>query len=210
MSSLHPIKQKLITALTNPLPGVQAHVLMVVPGRGLYPIIPDSAKKAAVLILLYHRVDRIFISLIKRKHHEADRHSGQISFPGGKMETSDNYPVETALREAREEIGIGDTIEILGQLSPLYIPVSNFYVAPVIAWYASSNPYFNIQETEVDELIELDLGLLLHPDTKTHKNITIFSTLTIQEVPAYEVHGHVIWGATAMILREMEWMLRGG
>ena len=209
MASLHPIKQKLITALSNPLPGAQAHALMVVPGRGIYPTIPASAKKAAVLILLYHRVDRIFISLIKRKQHEADRHSGQISFPGGKMETTDDYPVETALREAKEEIGIGDTIEILGQLSPLYIPISNFYVAPVLAWYGSTNPYFTIQESEVDEMIELDLGLLLHPDTKTKKNITVLATLTLGEVPAYEVHGHVIWGATAMILREMEWMLRG-
>ncbi len=205
----HPIQQNLITALSLPLPGNSAHQKMAVPGSGLFSSIPDHAKKAAVLILFYHRVDRIFIAFIKRKQYDTDRHGGQISFPGGKMEVEDDYPIQTALREAQEEISIGPGVEILGILSPLYIPVSNFYVSPVLAWHQDLNPRFTIQENEVDELIEVDLGLILHPSTKTQKSISVLTNYMLKSVPAYEVNGHVIWGATAMILREVEWMLRG-
>ena len=204
---LHPIKQKLLTALSHGLPGTLAHKKMAVPGREL--LLPDhnNAKKAAVLILFYHRLDHIFIAFIKRKTHEADHHSGQISFPGGKMEANDNYPVDTALREAMEEIGTSDKIDILGHLSPLYIPVSNFYVAPVVGWHRDPFPNFNIQESEVDELLEIDLDLLLNPGAKTHKTIKVLSSVFLKEVPAYEIHGHIIWGATAMMLSELEWVL---
>lgn len=207
MPSTHPIRQKLIAALQNSLPGTKAHELMTVPGRGTFSTIPETAKKAAVLLLMYHRVDRIFISLIKRKQHDTDLHSGQISFPGGKMELMEDYPIETARREAKEEIGMKGSIDVLGQLTPLYIPVSDFYVIPVLAWHNELNPEFLIQQEEVDELIELDLGLLLHPQSKTLKNIKIMSAYTLKDVPAYEVHGQVIWGATAMILSELEYLL---
>lgn len=208
MNLQHPIKQKILASLATPLPGPAAHEKMAVPGRNVISAIPNSAKKAAVLILFYHRVDRILISLIRRKHHEADRHSGQISFPGGKMETSDDYPIQTAIREAVEEIGTNENIEILGRLSPLYIPVSNFYVAPVIAWHRDADPLFNIQHDEVDELIEMDLSLILDDTLKKRLSIPLLSDLTLHDVPVYEIHGHVIWGATAMMLSEVEWMLR--
>jgi 8-oxo-dGTP pyrophosphatase MutT (NUDIX family) len=204
----HPIKQKLIKGLNNPLPGMQAHQKMSVPGRTLTPFVPMHAKKAAVLILFYHRIDRIFIALIKRKRHDADHHSGQISFPGGKWEETEDYPVQTALRESMEEIGISPDIEILGTLSPLYIPVSNFHVSPVIGWHPQLNPSFKIHDAEVDELIEMDLGLILDDTLKKQVHIQVLSSLTMKNVPAYDIHGHIIWGATAMILSEVEWILR--
>lgn len=208
MNPSHPLKEKIIVSLTSPLPGPTAHQAMAVPGRSVYAEIPPHAKKAAVLILFYHRIDRILISLIKRKHHEADRHSGQISFPGGKMEIKDDYPVQTAVREAKEEIGISENIEILGRLSPLYIPVSNFFVAPVIAWHREPNPVFNIQHDEVDELIEVDINFIMDASSKRKVTIPIMSNLTLMDVPAYEIHGQVIWGATAMMLSEVEWIIR--
>ncbi|MEP7321246.1 MAG: CoA pyrophosphatase [Saprospiraceae bacterium] len=209
MLNLHPIKQKLIKGLNNPLPGVEAHQKMTVPGRIMPPVIPTHAKKAAVLVLFYHRIDRIFIAFIKRKKHEADLHSGQISFPGGKWEVTDDYPVQTALRESMEEIGITDEIEILGNLSPLYIPVSNFYVSPVIGWHQQLNPSFKIHEAEVDELIEMDLGLILDDTLKKQVHIQVLPSMTMKDIPAYDIHGHIIWGATAMILSELEYLLKG-
>jgi 8-oxo-dGTP pyrophosphatase MutT (NUDIX family) len=206
--SPHLLKQKLIAVLSSPLPGNQAHLKMAVPGRSLYPDIPDDAKKAAVLILLYERIDRVFVALIKRKFQDSDRHSGQISFPGGKMEASDHYPIQTALREATEEIGITDDIEILGTLSTLYIPVSNFHVAPVIAWHTAPNPRFKIETSEVAELIEMDLQLILDDSLKNKVDIIIQSSMILHDVPAYDVHGQVIWGATAMILSELEWVIK--
>ena len=140
---------------------------------------------------------------------ESDRHSGQISFPGGKMESFEDSPVQTALREAREEIGVDAELEILGSLTPLYIPVSNFHVYPIIAW-SEKDPGFIIQPDEVDELIELDLDLLFNPDLKTTKDIAVLSSLVLENVPVYEMHGMVIWGATAMMLSELEVILTGG
>ena len=86
MYSLADIKIKLTNGLSGTLPGQDAHDLMAVPGRGKYPIVPEQAKRAAVLIFLYEKVDRVFVALIKRETHEKDRHSGQISFPGGSMD----------------------------------------------------------------------------------------------------------------------------
>ena len=202
------IKQKLISALTAPLPGNSAHQKMSVPGRSQSSDIPSDAKKAAVLILFYHRIDRIIISFIRRKLHDADHHSGQISFPGGKMEATDDYPVQTAVREAMEEIGITENLEILGKLSPLYIPISNFYVSPVVAWHHDTNPSFNIQQEEVDELIEIDLSLIQDSSLKKQVDIPFGVNYTLKDVPAYVIHGQVIWGATAMILSEVEWILQ--
>lgn len=207
MYSLSDITIKLTNGLSGTLPGQDAHDLMAVPGRGKYPIVPEQAKRAAVLIFLYEKVDRVFVALIKRETHEKDRHSGQISFPGGSMEVSDDYPIQTALREAHEEIGIPMDIQILGALTPLYIPVSGFFVSPVIASYPSPIP-FSAQATEVKEILEVDLSMLLKTEAKSKREIKISSGLTLKEVPCYEIHGTIIWGATAMILAELEWLLR--
>lgn len=205
----YELKTRLIQALDQPLPGLIAHRRMAVPGRYIDSPIPDTARKAAVLILFYSKLNRAFLSLIRRQTMENDRHSGQISFPGGKMESFEDSPVQTALREAREEIGVDAELEILGSLTPLYIPVSNFHVYPIIAW-SEKDPGFIIQPDEVDELIELDLDLLFNPDLKTTKDIAVLSSLVLENVPVYEMHGMVIWGATAMMLSELEVILTGG
>ena len=202
------IKAQVQQALSQPLPGFEAQCLMAMPGRYLNLNVPADARKAAVLVLLYKKSGRIFLSLIRRKIMENDRHSGQISFPGGKVEPGDDFPIQTALREAQEEIGIHHTLEILGLLTPLYIPVSNFHVTPVVAWY-EGEINFSIQENEVDELIEMELALLTNPDIKSFRDITVFSSMVIKEVPVYEIQGMIIWGATAMMLSELEVVLKG-
>lgn len=206
MISLGDIKNKLIQGLNMDLPGDDAHDLMAVPGRGKYPSVPLEAKKAAVLIFLYEKVDRVFVTLIKRETHTKDRHSGQISFPGGSMEPTDNYPIQTAIREAHEEIGIPLEVEILGMLSPLYIPVSGFYVSPVIATHHTP-VLFTPQAAEVKEILEVDVSMLTQTESKSKQDIKISSGLLLKDVPCYELHGTIIWGATAMILAELEWLL---
>jgi 8-oxo-dGTP pyrophosphatase MutT (NUDIX family) len=206
---VHELKTRLIQALDRPLPGLSAHRRMAIPGRYIDAPIPETARKAAVLILFYSKLDRAFTSLIRRQTLETDRHSGQISFPGGKMESFETNPVQTALREAREEIGVDGDLEILGSLTPLYIPVSNFHVYPIIAW-SEKHPSFSIQPEEVDELIELDLDLLFNPDLKAAVDIPVLSSLVLEKVPVYEMHGMVIWGATAMMLSELEMILASG
>lgn len=202
------IKARILQAFTQPLPGLEAHRLMAMPGRYTnYPEVPPNARKAAVLVLLYKKAGRIFLALIRRKIIETDRHSGQISFPGGKMEAGDDYPVQTALREAQEEIGLNNTLEILGLLTPLYIPVSNFHVTPVVAWY-EGEIHFSIEENEVEELLEMDLDLLINPALKSVRDMTVFPSLILKDVPVYDIQGLVIWGATAMMLSELEVVLK--
>jgi len=206
MISLIEIKNKLMEGFRHALPGENAHELMSVPGRGRYPIVPENAKKAAVLVFLYPKVDRVFITLIKRETHDKDRHSGQISFPGGSMEATDDYPIQTAIREAHEEIGIPTEIEVLGTLSSLYIPVSGFYVSPVVAIHHTPI-IFTVQASEVKEILEVDLAMLIRSGSKSKRDIKINSGFLLKEVPCYEIHGTIVWGATAMILSELEWLI---
>ncbi len=201
------IKSKLHERLSLELPGLKAHELMKVPGRGDYPLIPEKAKKAAVLLIIYKKLDFTFLAFIKRVTHEKDRHSGQISFPGGSIEASDDYPIQTAIREANEEMGIPMEVEIAGNLSPLYIPVSGFYVSPVVATY-EQNFRFTPQISEVEEILEIDLQLLFKPSVKSKVNIPVSSNFLLREVPCYNIQGTIIWGATAMILSELEWVLK--
>ncbi len=191
--------------LSQPLPGKLAHQNMWVPGRGDYPTVPTDAKKAAVLIFIYPRLDKTFISFIKRVQHPGDRHGGQISFPGGKVEHTDDFPIQTALREANEEIGVPLTVEVLGKLSPLYIPVSGFIVHPVIAFHHESIP-FHMHPDEVDEILEIEVDHLFHADSKSRTDVYTPSGVIIQDVPCYIVNGTMIWGATAMILAELEYL----
>ncbi|MDZ4710540.1 MAG: CoA pyrophosphatase [Saprospiraceae bacterium] len=201
------VKERILQALNNPLPGLAAQLLMAMPGRYINVQVPSDARKAAVLVLLYNKSNRIFLALIRRKIIETDRHSGQISFPGGKVEPGDDFPVQTALREAEEEIGINHTLEILGLLTPLYIPVSNFHVTPVVAWYGGEVDFI-IQENEVEELIELELALLIHPEVKSLRDMKVFPSMVLKGVPVYDIQGLIIWGATAMMLSELEVMIK--
>ena len=120
----------------------------------------DAAKKSGVLILFYQKENSIFTVLIQRTIYEG-KHSGQISFPGGKAENEDLNIFETALREANEEIGIiKKSVTTIGQLSDVFIPVSNFHVVPVIG-ISKKIPDFIIEQREVAEIIELNINELI-------------------------------------------------
>ena len=128
-------------------------------------------------------------------------HAGQIAFPGGKREKEDLSLIRTALREAREEIGIDpDSVEILGELSTVYVQVSKFLIKPVLGWLQQM-PELVADLAEVDEVICISMEDLANQANRCDREM---ETMTGKlSVPGYEINGLFIWGATAMILAEL-------
>ncbi len=156
--------------------------------------------EAAVLILLYSHNNKINTVFIQRPDYDGV-HGGQISFPGGKSEKSDADLISTALREAEEETGIiSKNVEIVGTLTPLFIPVSNIVVTPVVGW-TKERPDFKPDFGEVLFIIEADLRSFLHHSIIKTRPMEIRGENI--DVRYFDYEGHVIWGATAMILNEM-------
>lgn len=191
------------TRLADKLPGEHAQRLMmpVESTRARFDLNRPDAKKGGVLILFYAKTNSIFIPLTQR-HDYGGTHGGQVSLPGGKMEDQDSSIIDTALRETHEEIGIHtNKIKVLGQLSDLYIPPSNFQVTPVVG-YIDEHPSFDIDTYEVKELIEAPLTDLMDFERKKKKDIEVRGGYRIN-APYFDIQGRVVWGATAMILSEL-------
>ncbi|NQU35950.1 MAG: CoA pyrophosphatase [Bacteroidetes bacterium] len=159
-----------------------------------------QTRTSAVLILFYPKGGKPHIALIKRATDNTV-HSGQISFPGGKVEKSDDSLIHTALREANEEVGIiTDAVNIIGQLTKLYIPPSNFDVFPIIgATYET--PTFSINR-EVEKVLEVNMEELINPNNYTQKKIQHRNGNEV-DVPCYFIQDEIVWGATAMIISEL-------
>ncbi len=167
----------------------------------------ETPRDSAVLILFYPHEDKTRTVFIKRPT-DGSVHSGQVAFPGGRVEASDKSYTDTALREAWEEVNIiPSSVKVIGGLSKLHIPPSNFDVYPIVG-YTSERPDF-IGNDEVDRILELDVEELLNPRTRTSKIIR-HRLGQMVEVPCYYIDGEIIWGATAMILGELIALLDGG
>ena len=196
------VKTFLKEALLGELPGLAAHRKLLPPGRRLKTFEHElsTVKLSSVLLLLFHEGERLYICLMKRPS-TMRHHPGQISFPGGKVEKEDVSAEMTALREAREEVGIDpSSIEILGKLSDLYVEVSKFSIQPFLAW-ADKKPYFILNSGEVEELILFPISDFVTEETISETELETFSgTLRVNY---YTYKGEVIWGATAMILSEL-------
>ncbi|MBM3420308.1 MAG: CoA pyrophosphatase [Bacteroidetes bacterium] len=160
----------------------------------------NSSRLAAVLFLLYPLNGKLHTCLIQRQQYNGV-HGGQISFPGGKAEPADTSLIGTALREASEETGIIIPPDnVIGVLTPLFIPVSDTEVTPVVAW-CSPNPSFRIDKGEVAHIIEADMEKLADAAIVSEKPFVIRGEM--MNVKYYDLNGYVIWGATAMIIHEM-------
>lgn len=190
--------------LTPPLPGREAQFRMAIMARRSYAPAPEDARKAAVLALFFPRNDEWHIALIQRSAaNPNDRHSGQISFPGGSFDAEDEDLLHTALREAEEEINVpANSVQILGALTSLYIPVSNFEVFPFVG-YTRSIPDFRPEPGEVQSIIEAPFRIFQEASFETTTEITLGEHLVLRDVPCFWVNGHIVWGATAMILSEL-------
>ena len=162
---------------------------------------------AAVLIPFFIENDEHKILFTKRSA-QVKTHKGQISFPGGVGEEKDQSLLETALREAQEEIGLlKDDVEILGQADDTTTAVSNFIVRPFVGLIPY--PYnFTINPEEVDRIIEVPLKVFLGDNPKYRQNSAVFEGV-IYPGSAFRYKGNVIWGATARILENLMGILEG-
>lgn len=128
-------------------------------------------------------------------------HSGQLSFPGGKLENSESH-IEAALRETWEETGIQlENEQVIGALNEIYIPPSHFVVAPFVACL-DERPIFKPNPDEVVELIEFSVEKFLQADIIQEKEIFIPSMNRHIQARYFDINGHTLWGATAMMVQE--------
>jgi 8-oxo-dGTP pyrophosphatase MutT (NUDIX family) len=166
-----------------------------------------DAKRAGVMALFYPDLtEETRLALILRNTYKGV-HSAQIGFPGGKVEPSDDSLKETALRETYEEIGVPiQQIEVVKQLTEVYIPPSNFYVQPYMG-ISKQTPHFIKQDAEVNEIVEVTLAHFLDDGVVTSHEVQTSYDKKI-EVPAFELNGHIVWGATAMMLSEIKDLLK--
>jgi 8-oxo-dGTP pyrophosphatase MutT (NUDIX family) len=166
-----------------------------------------TAKKAGVMALFYpNEQEETYLVLILRKTYKGV-HSAQVGFPGGRYEDEDKDLMITAMRETREEVGVPESImNIIKTMSSLYIPPSNFIVHPYIA-ISESTPNFIKQDEEVEAIIEVKLlDFLDEANAITARVPTSFDVEV--DVPAFQLNGHIVWGATAMMLGEIKDLLK--
>lgn len=202
--SIESFVDNLKSALQHNLPGADAqNIMSPIEDSIKYRQVPKEHKVASVMALLHPKQSELFLTLIKRASHPKDKHAGQLGFPGGKMELEDESFLECALRETEEEIGIQrNKIEVLGNLTPLYVFASNFNVYPYVG-FTSEVPEYVVQESEVSSVIEVSIEKIFHPNNKIYKPVKL-SIGADMEVAGYNVNNHFLWGATAMITSELE------
>lgn len=164
-----------------------------------------DCREAGVLVLLLPKNNDSPTIILTVRHEELPDHPGQVSFPGGQREDGEALS-DTALREAKEEIGLDpQSVDVLGTLTPLYIPPSNFCVHPFLG-AVSHAPALRPMDREVDEVLQVPVDHLLDPDSRIVETWTLHGAEV--DVPYYEVEGYTVWGATAMMLAEVLELIR--
>lgn len=204
MTQFNAFLNKIRKALAEPLPGIRSQGKMAPPHRPIELRIPKQdaqVRDSAVLILLWPDGDQVSTVFILRPEYDGV-HSNQIAFPGGKYEINDVDFVATALREAKEEVGINpETVTILGQLTPLFIPPSQFLVYPIVG-YTTIAPVFIPDPIEIKEVIPCHLLDFLKRDAFTIQDLKVSGRI-LPNIPCYKIGEKLIWGATAMIFSEL-------
>jgi 8-oxo-dGTP pyrophosphatase MutT (NUDIX family) len=185
-------------ALRNPLPGPEAQALMAPKPRPGYRLDrdPKHFRHASALLLLIPVDGRTHVVLTVRSH--LVRHSGQVSMPGGVVEPGESYQ-EAAIREALEEIALVDPVRVLGPLTPLDIPVSEFRLHPIVATLDRA-PQLAPADREVARIVEIPVATLLASDTIEWRTMLRGPIPVL--APSFVVGDVVVWGATAMVLAE--------
>ena len=199
---LREIETALRTRLAGTLPGVEAQLRFapnpVRPGwvAGQFP---SDARVAAALLLLYPAEDGGAAVPLTVRASSLARHAGQISLPGGAADEGETL-AETALREASEEIGVDPAaVRVLGELTPVHVIVSGFTLHPIVG-VTDIRPAFQAAPGEVDEILEVSLDDL-RDASRIHVSTRIREGLAV-EYPYFDLLGHQVWGATAMVLGE--------
>ena len=203
---LSKLAQKLQIRLINNLPGKDEQWRMRVTSDKSYNFdnTEEDAIQSAVLILLYEENGVICFTLTERTQ-TVEHHRGQISLPGGAREADEKLS-STAIRETQEEIGIyADDVDLIGALSPLFVPVTGFIINPFVGII---NENFDPQPApeEVETVISVHVNELLNDDNELQekRNLRGYD----MNIPYFLLSGHKVWGATAMILSEFKTVLK--
>jgi 8-oxo-dGTP pyrophosphatase MutT (NUDIX family) len=198
---LRDIERLLRDRLSGTLPGVEAQLRFApVPAHAGWRAghFPPDARTAAALLLLYPAPAGPALALTVRSRG-LTRHAGQISLPGGATEAGETL-AQAALREASEEIGVDPaSVRILGELTPVHVLVSGFTLHPVVG-VTDGRPDFRAAPAEVEAILEISLDDLR--DASRIRQGTRVREGVVVEYPYFDVLGHQVWGATAMVLGE--------
>jgi len=201
VSTLYQIEARVRAALDDPAPRPDMHTALAPRPRAGWQagVIPPGSRVAAALVLLYPIQQRVHLVLTRRAG-TLGQHAGQVSLPGGAVD-GDETVEAAALREAREEIGLETAdLRIIGQLSALYIPVSNYALHPVVA-VLDRRPALVPASAEVAHILEIPLDELRDPERLRQGRCWRGDEAIT--VPYFELHGERVWGATAMVLGEL-------
>ncbi len=200
--------EKIWTALYHILPGEKAHRLMAPQPKfieGIEGIHDTSPVNSAVLILVVPYENELAIPFIRRTK-AGKYHGGQIALPGGKMEKEDKNTLQTALRECHEEIGVPEnSVSVVGVLSDIYIPLSNYNITPIVGTTLKL-PEFIPSVDEVENILLIKLSELFNDANKTTHTFTRHDHSIV--APGYKIGDNFIWGATAMIIAELEQLMK--
>lgn len=186
--------------LQQPLPGYESHKMVMEHRKSANKIDFQklNPRESAVLLHLYINSGQLYLSFIERPEYDGV-HSKQISFPGGKAELEDKSLMHTAVREAKEEVNIKpEKLEILGKLTQIYIPPSNFLVQPFVSFH-NERPNFIPDPREVSEIIEFPIRNLMNQQLSKHE---VSRDGEVFLVNGYQLNKKIVWGATAIITRE--------
>ena len=192
-------------AVATGLPGIDAQLCMAPrPRPGWHRTdFPDGTRRAAGLVLLFPGARGVSLVLTVRSH-ALPTHPGQVSLPGGAVEEGETLDA-AALREAHEEIALDPRgVRVVAPLTPLHIPVSGFALHPIVA-AADARPPLRAADAEVARILEVPLADLAAP-------ASIRRTVMVRDgrefdVPSFDVEGERVWGATAMVLAELLWVM---
>lgn len=197
---LSAVADHLRNRLAGPLPGLPSQLKMAPSQRAamLNDRDPENVRQAAVLVVLESEENPRIVLTERRK--DLASHPGQISFPGGRQEPNELL-VDTALREAAEEIDLsGSDIEIVGELTPLFVPPSNYMVHPFVA-YSRHVLDLRPADGEVAEIIRASLARLLDPSARRTEQWQRYGRSV--DIPLFDLGDYKVWGATAMMLSEL-------
>ena len=200
------MKIKLAQHLVKELPGKPAQKIMLTKPRNPinYSSNSECPNPAAVLILLFPIIQDIRFFLTKRTN-VVQYHKGQISLPGGAWEEGEQL-WGTALRETNEEIGVrAEHIQFIGELTPLFVPVTGFLIHPFVGW-VDEEPETSPDPTEVESLFSASVLSLTDQNSCQCEERTIRGH--VFDVPYFQLNREKVWGATSMILSEFKTVLK--